>query len=574
MIEVAEICGKRIWPPFTMPSGVITVQTDIIKRIARDIPMGLITTKSIGRVPFQGYAEPVISHYSKGGISSAIGLSTMGYKAWIEEIKDIYPIPDRFLLVSIFGETIEDFLEVAPAVAEYADGIELNFCCPHSLKYGEAVAKQGDLTVEITKEVRKVVSKPLVVKLTPNIEDIGAWAKALVDVGADAIAAIGPTTAVSYIDDYAKVPVLSFGSGGLSGPDILQSALNSVRAVAAAVDVPIIGGGGIATADDVRAFQQAGASIFSIGTSLAGKDTDAIKYYFENLLLTLQDKHASDQPTVDFDRLHLAHRPMRINSVERQGDINIIRFDENLDCRCGQFVFAWVPQVGEKPLSIASGSPLTLAVRAVGKVTSAICSLQVGDHLLIRGPFGKPFDLHDNAILVGGGVGIVPLRFLAESIKNPTIILGAARAEQLIFAEEFTRFGKTILATDDGSVGIKGTAVDALQDYLEKNDIKNPVFYNCGPEKMMLAACQVQQKMTAKQNIHLCVERHTCCGVGLCGKCALDGYRTCVDGPTLTLNMLEPDTAFGRYHRLPSGLRSDRQNAQESTCNPTLICNG
>ena len=144
-LEPVAIGDREIRPPFTIPSGIITVHPDTIGRIAREVPIGLITTKSVGVDPYDGYREPVFSQYSEDSLSTAIGLSTPGYEAWIEEIKDIYPLDGKFLLVSVFGETVEEFVEVARAVAPYSDGVELNFCCPHSLRYGEAVAKQGDL---------------------------------------------------------------------------------------------------------------------------------------------------------------------------------------------------------------------------------------------------------------------------------------------------------------------------------------------------------------------------------------------------------------------------------------------
>jgi dihydroorotate dehydrogenase (NAD+) catalytic subunit len=149
-VKPVALGHKRIWPPFTIPSGIVTTNPDTIVRFAREVPIGMITTKSVGKTPFNGYAEPVVSQYSTDGISSAIGLSTMGYRAWVDEMKQIFPLKDKFLLVSVFGATADDFVEVAKAVSEVADGIELNFCCPHSLEYGEVVARQSDLTVEIS----------------------------------------------------------------------------------------------------------------------------------------------------------------------------------------------------------------------------------------------------------------------------------------------------------------------------------------------------------------------------------------------------------------------------------------
>ena len=552
-VKPVALGHKRIWPPFTIPSGIVTTNPDTIVRFAREVPIGMITTKSVGKTPFNGYAEPVVSQYSTDGISSAIGLSTMGYRAWVDEMKQIFPLKDKFLLVSVFGATADDFVEVAKAVSEVADGIELNFCCPHSLEYGEVVARQSDLTVEITRQVRNAIDLPIVVKLTPNVGDIGKWAESLVKAGADAIAAIGPTTAVTVRDEHTGEPVLSFGSGGLSGPAIMQRALECVRSIRASVNVPIIASGGISSVQDVAAFREAGADIFSIGTSLAGLNTPQIKAYFENMVEGLTSAKTEPTPRRTFDSLNLKHRPYRIVAVENSGDVAVLRFDHSIDAEPGQFVFVWLPGIGEKPFSLAGDHPLVLGIQSVGKVSAALTMLRVGDTVMIRGPFGRPFSPRPNAVLVAGGCGAVPIRFLASKLEKPLIILGATRKGRLLFADEFRALGETVVMTDDGSEGGQGTTVDALQTLLAERGLKNAVFYNCGPERMMAAAVDVELKYATPDRIVILVERHTTCGVGLCGKCSMDGYRTCVDGPCFTLNELAETTSFGRYHRGPSG---------------------
>jgi dihydroorotate dehydrogenase (NAD+) catalytic subunit len=556
-VKPVTLGHKSIWPPFTIPSGIVTVNPDTIVLFDREVPIGMITSKSVGKTPFNGYAEPVVSQYSTDGISSAIGLSTMGYRAWVDEMKQIYPLKDKYLLVSVFGSTPDDFVEVAKAVSEVADGIELNFCCPHSLEYGEVIARQSDLTVEITRQVRKAVDLPIVVKLTPNVGDIGQWAKSLVEAGADAIAAIGPTTAVTVRDEHTGEPVLSFGRGGLSGPAIVERALECVRSIRASVNVPIIASGGISSAQDVAAFREAGADIFSIGTSLAGLDTPQIKAYFENMLEGLTSAKTAPTPRRTFDGLHLKHRPYRVTAVENSGDVAVLRFDGSIDAEPGQFVFVWLPGIGEKPFSLAGSHPLVLGIQCVGKVSTALTELSLGDTVMIRGPFGKPFTRRPNAVLVAGGCGAVPIRFLASQLEKPLIILGATRRERLLFADEFKTLGETVVMTDDGSEGGQGTTVDALQNLLAERGLENAVFYNCGPERMMAAAVDVELKYATRDRIVICVERHTCCGVGLCGKCSMDGYRTCVDGPCFTLDELAETTSFGRYHRGPSGQIED-----------------
>lgn len=571
-VKPVTLGHKSIWPPFTIPSGIVTVNPDTIVLFDREVPIGMITSKSVGKTPFNGYAEPVVSQYSTDGISSAIGLSTMGYRAWVDEMKQIYPLKDKYLLVSVFGSTPDDFVEVAKAVSEVADGIELNFCCPHSLEYGEVIARQSDLTVEITRQVRKAVDLPIVVKLTPNVGDIGQWAKSLVEAGADAIAAIGPTTAVTVRDEHTGEPVLSFGRGGLSGPAIVERALECVRSIRASVNVPIIASGGISSAQDVAAFREAGADIFSIGTSLAGLDTTQIKAYFENMLEELTSAKTAPTPRRTFDGLHLKHRPYRVTAIENSGDVAVLRFDGSIDAEPGQFVFVWLPGIGEKPFSLAGSHPLVLGIQCVGKVSTALTELSLGDTVMIRGPFGKPFTRRPNAVLVAGGCGAVPIRFLASQLEKPLIILGATRRERLLFADEFKTLGETVVMTDDGSEGGQGTTVDALQNLLAERGLENAVFYNCGPERMMAAAVDVELKYATRDRIVICVERHTCCGVGLCGKCSMDGYRTCVDGPCFTLDELAETTSFGRYHRGPSGQIEDPGRPRDGSADAGGSC--
>lgn len=232
-----------------------------------------------------------------------------------------------------------------------------------------------------------------------------------------------------------------------------------------------------------------------------------------------------------------------------------MRFDRTFAAEPGQFIFAWLPGIGEKPFSLAGGRPLVLAIRSVGKVSAALTGVRAGDTVMIRGPFGKPFELKPQAVLVAGGCGAAPLRFLAERLQKPLIILGATRKDRLLFLDEFKSLGETVVATDDGSEGRCGTAVDALKELLVQRKLTKSTFYNCGPERMMAAAVAVERDYAPRERIVICVERHTCCGVGLCGKCSLDGYRTCVDGPCFTLDRLDEPTAFGHYHRGPSGAR-------------------
>jgi len=645
MLKPVKLGNKEVWPPFTFPSGIVTVSSDLILRAANDIGIGLVTAKSVGAAPRDGYDEPLFSQYSIDSLSTAVGLSNPGADAWIEEMKDISFPKDKYLLVSIFSDDVDEFVEIARKISPYCDGIELNYCCPHSLNYGAAVASEDELTAIITKAVRAAVDNFLVVKLTPDGPAIGPWAKKLVDAGADAIAAIGPTKAVTVVDEHTGKAILSYGSGGLSGPAILETGIECVREIRKYVDVPILGGGGIRGATDVRAYAEAGADIFAIGTSLAGLDTPQLKEYFRILQQDLID--GTDNSTkMTFYGWQLKHTPMTVKSVQRQGDYAVIIFDDELKTQHGepaalpgQFVFAWLPGIGEKPFGVAVCNPFTLGVRRVGKVSGALYDLRPGDEVMIRGPFGKAFpdrgsvDSRDNAskasitdnadaadntskpgitdnadttdnasitgkaVIIAGGCGAVPLRLFAESCDKPTILLGARTMDDVLFEDDFKSFGMTFIATDDGSSGFKGSVVDLLEAMFEpvgaagadsapssfkdgspepnshKSIIKcgspepnnhenikltpdcltDTDFFICGPEPMMAAAARLLVKHVDASKIYLGLERYMSCGVGLCGKCALDGYRTCVDGPVMRLDQLGLDGDFGARRRIKSG---------------------
>ena len=188
---------------------------------------------------------------------------------------------DRFLLTSIFGGSVEEFVEVAKILAPVSDGLELNLSCPHAKGYGMAMGQDPDLVREITAAVKAVVDIPVIPKLTPNTPDIAEIAEAAIAGGADGLCAIN-TVGPGYTSAHGH-PVLSNGAGGMSGKGILPIGLKCVREVAAVTDCPIIGCGGVSSADDVRAFFDAGATVVGVGSALTGLTTDEIGDYFQTL---------------------------------------------------------------------------------------------------------------------------------------------------------------------------------------------------------------------------------------------------------------------------------------------------
>ena len=177
-------------------------------------------------------------------------------------------------------------------------------------------------------------------------------------------------------------------------------------------------------------------------------------------------------------------------------DITVVTLDGNINIQAGEYVFVWIPGVGEKPFSCLTDSPLRLAVIDVGQFTSACYQLKPGDDVYIRGPHGAPVMPKDDAILSAWlAAPVWPLctrwHETLDNDKPAQIFAGARSADRLYFTEECKDIAEVHIATDDGSAGFNGRVTDALRDYLETLDadtLAKTEFYNCGPEPMIHAA--------------------------------------------------------------------------------------
>ena len=225
-----------------------------------------------------------------------------------------------------------------------------------------------------------------------------------------------------------------------------------------------------------------------------------------------------------------------------------LTFDAPLPSDPGQYVMAWLPGIGEKPFSISANDPLALTICDVGPVSQALCALQPGERLWVRGPLGKGFVLSgDTHILVGGGYGAAPLSLLAKQARasghKVVVCLGAKTRTDLLMLEQFEAMGcKLLVATEDGSAGAQGLVSLPLLDALQEN-IPAEV-YGCGPAGMLLAVHQLCSR--AMVPMQLSFEALIRCGVGLCGSCELSeeicqqlglpaGFLVCHDGPVVRL---------------------------------------
>jgi dihydroorotate dehydrogenase subfamily 1 len=533
-----EFFGKTLSGPFTIPSGIVTTATPIIQHIFDHMPqVGVVTTKSIGLKPRDGNREPVLSQYAPGCFVNAVGLTNPGAEKSLELMSALRVPEDRFLLTSIFGSSIEEFVAVAQILAPVSDGLELNLSCPHAQGYGMAMGQDPEMVRAIVAAVKAVVDIPVIPKLTPNTPSIADIAKAAEEGGADGFCAIN-TVGPGFTSAYGE-PVLSNGEGGMSGKGILPLALKCVREIAAVSDLPIIASGGVSSADDVRAFFDAGASVISIGSSLIGLTTQEISDYFTALEQDMESRQNKAETHIRYD-VDMAYRPVKLVENKRVcDDITILVFDRKINVQAGEFVFLWLPGIGEKPFSALTDDPFSLVVIDVGIFTHALMSLPVGTEAYVRGPHGIPIAPgEDQKIMaVAGGTGLAAVYQAARDFGNAEIFTGARTAERLYYLEECRQVAQVHVATDDGSEGYQGFVTELLRErlqHMEPTEREQLVFYNCGPEAMVHAAIAVQREFCEDRQIYSAIDYLTKCGVGICGSCATpDGRRLCVDGPFL-----------------------------------------
>jgi dihydroorotate dehydrogenase electron transfer subunit len=225
----------------------------------------------------------------------------------------------------------------------------------------------------------------------------------------------------------------------------------------------------------------------------------------------------------------------------------------------GQFLMLWIPSIDEIPLSIfdvdEKGGTVSVAVKRVGEATQALHDKKVGDTIGVRGPFGNNFTLDsDKILMVGGGIGIAPLSFLAKKLASSkaakmVLAVGAKTKSELLFLNELRRLcGETnvLAATEDGSYGVKALASELVETILAKEEFD--VVYACGPEQMLRKVFDCCEKQGVFMEASL--ERLMRCAIGICGSCVIGRYRVCRDGPIFNINQLKSvKDEFGVWKR-------------------------
>lgn len=260
-----NIAGVEFKNPVTVASGTFGSGAEYSDFVDLN-RLGAVTTKGVANVPWEGNPTPRIAE-TYGGMLNAVGLQNPGYELFAKRDIPYLQKFDTNIIVNVCGRTTEDYIDVVEKLGhENVDLLEINISCPN-VKHGGIAFGQDPKAVEaITKEVKKVAKQPVIMKLSPNVTDITEMAKAAEAGGADALSLINTLTGMQ-IDIERQKFVLANKTGGLSGPAVKPVAVRMVYQVANAVKIPIIGMGGIASAEDAIEFILAGATAVSVGTA-------------------------------------------------------------------------------------------------------------------------------------------------------------------------------------------------------------------------------------------------------------------------------------------------------------------
>ena len=258
--------------PLILASGILGTEAELMARVARS-GAGAVTAKSCSLQPRAGHPNPTVLAWEHGLIN-AVGLANPGVEAEVEELvrtRALLRPLGAALVASVFADTVGNFARVAARLAEAdPDLIEVNISCPNVHdEFGAPFASDAAVAAEVTTAVREAVRgrAPILVKLSPNVNDIAIIARAVESAGADGISTINTLTGM-IIDVEARRPVLANRMGGLSGPAIRPLAVRCVYEIFRAVAIPIIGMGGVSSGRHAIEMIMAGATAVGIGSAV------------------------------------------------------------------------------------------------------------------------------------------------------------------------------------------------------------------------------------------------------------------------------------------------------------------
>jgi dihydroorotate dehydrogenase (NAD+) catalytic subunit len=267
-----DLCGIRLANPTVLASGVLGISRELLMRVA-EAGAGAVTIKSVTMQPRAGHSGPTVVAF-EAGMLNAVGYSNPGADEVCREFADIdkMAVP---VLASAVGTEAEEFARVAAKIMPCGfAGLEIPLSCPHTPGYG-TLAGHGtpEATERITRTVREVTDRPLLVKLSPNVQGIGEVALAALEGGADGISAVNSLGPGMIVNVETRQPVLDFKMGGVSGPALRPVAVRCVYDIATALrkagrEAPIVGIGGVSSGCDALEMIMAGATAVGVGTAV------------------------------------------------------------------------------------------------------------------------------------------------------------------------------------------------------------------------------------------------------------------------------------------------------------------
>jgi dihydroorotate dehydrogenase (NAD+) catalytic subunit len=261
-----SFCGIALRNPVIAASGTFGYGMEFEKQVDLNSLGGLVV-KGLSREPIEGNPAPRLYETAAGMINS-IGLQNVGVRAFVAEKLPALAKLRTAVFANVFGYQTEDYVEVARVLEDH-EGLaayELNVSCPNTKHGGIYFSSDPALLSEVVSAVKRVVRRPLIVKLSPNVAAIEPLARAAEESGADALSLVNTVVALA-IDAHTRRPRIGAGFGGLSGPAIKPIAVRLVCQAARSVKIPVIGLGGIATGEDAAEFLIAGASAVQVGTA-------------------------------------------------------------------------------------------------------------------------------------------------------------------------------------------------------------------------------------------------------------------------------------------------------------------
>lgn len=542
-------------------SGVASTKPQLVRYFDKKIPqIDVITTKSFQVLPNPGNREPVICEPELGSFGNSVGLRNPGMEASFPPLEKLRKEGLKSLLnISLSASNVEDFVTLVKKFDPIADSLELNFSCPHAASgFGASIGCDINIASNYVREIVKATPErkaKLFIKLTPNVDNIGEIAKACIQEGADGIVAINTVGPKLYLEPYSKAPILNNklgGKGGASGTWVKEKALSSVQEIRKAIgDEPIIiGMGGVSTGTDVASFILAGADAVGIGSAFGnvnqamwGNWLETVKREASIFLTGSPTSNEASRYLISYNQMEYV--PHKIEKLTPFGsDMLIIELDGSLSCGAGQFAFLYLPNVGEKPFSVAHNYPLTFIVKKRGFFTEALFKLKEGDILYTRGLYGAQLDSvkTDRALLVAGGSGVAVLpsicRLLSSRGTKMSILVGSIKDEKdsegfHILEKDLQQYGAYYSIADDG---VPGRVIQSLPTFLGQSSI---AAYLVGPEKFMAKAAKVLLEAGLEADkIYLSMERTTLCGIGMCGECVCGDRLTCQYGTFMSYDYL------------------------------------